>query len=395
MRKCEVVESGNPFAFVCNATQFVSVVQKITTVISFSASSKGENNHYVVASSENNLFVLGYSSDSFVGFHIDGVTTSDEGSFEFSPDALVGLLKKRGDMEFEYKNGRLYFKETKGRYKADVTTTSITSEQIPFIRRMFRSEHKSVSLLSPDLLSSLRTAMKVTQLQNVYRTEEPIISLIRVKKGVLEVSALDNYHMAYYRAEVDTDSRFELALPAAMFRLIDKFVSDEGQSVEFAMSSKSFVVNGNTYMITMPPVQIEDDAFARVPGYLKTLKDPVAEFSFSDSGVKTVDNMLSISGEETKLSIAMDPSCRIDIALSTEHGTVSDAFKSKGAKIQEKMSVLVDPRIFNDLFSKVRDLGAIPVRLYQKKNKGVTSCFVIRNTTETTKLYLVGTYYEE
>lgn len=389
------IQIDKSFQFTCDSAKLSSAISKAVTVTSYSNSAENERHHLLIAAGKA-LFVIGYSSETFIMMLVSDVVTKGEGSFEFAPAILQGLIKNRKELEFSFDKGRLDFKATKGKYSGSVVTTATTSDQLPYLESMMKVKSKSGGSISGSLLDQIRKAVKFADLKDYYNDEQ-ILCAIRVKKDVLDVSAHDNFHMSYYKAKVDNSGgNFELAIPVITFKLIDKFISDEGETAEFFLDSKQFKIAGNSYTISLPPVQVDEDFFDRVPGYIGSLKAPAVEMKFSGEAIRTVDNMFTIADDETKLSLSVSDKGRVDISLTTDNGKIADAFKSE-VKLSgaDKFSFMIDPRIFADLFNKVRDKGEVPMRLFSKKNKGVSSCFMISASSKDAKCYLVGTYYEE
>ena len=150
---------------------------------------------------------------------------------------------------------------------------------------------------------------------------------------------------------------------------------------------------GKTYTVSLPSVQVESEMFGIVRGYLKSLPEQTAEIKFTSAGYAAVDNMFTISDEETKLALEINPKGKVSVSLTTGTGTVSDAFKSEVSG--KALTARIDPRIFADLFGKVKDRDKLPMRFYASRNKGRASSFVISASTDKAKAYLVGTYYDE
>lgn len=391
MLKFKIKDTNKTFSFECDATKLSGALSKAVNVTSFSNAADNEKHHLLV-SYKKHLYVVAFSPDTFVAFCLEDVETSDNGAFAFNPQTLQGLIKKRKGMKFRFNNGRLDFKQVSGNYSGKIETYNIDSGQIGLVNSKFEgSDSNSVSLGS-EALSSLREGIKVSNLQNFYGSD-PIVCMIRANSGNLEVSAYDNFHMSHYRSKVSKDLNFQLSIQVSTFRLIDKFVSDEDEDVQFFIGDR-LTVFGSSYTVDLPSIQVDDEDYNRVRDYIDSLKNHSVQLKFTSAGVATVDNMFTISDADTRLSMSLKKD-RVGISMETESGKVSDAFKTLVDMGMESMSFMIDPRIFGDLFDKVREKEEIPMRLYQKKNSGVSSCFVIANSTKHSKTYLVGTYYEE
>lgn len=390
------IDIKSPFAFECESKSLIAGINKAVTVSAFSNSNDSEKHHFLIAS-ESKLFVVGYSTETFICLCLNGVKVEGSGSIGFVPQILIGLIKNRSALRFSFDKGALSINAITGKYSASMNTVAVTEDHTPHIERMLRAKSKGAgSSMSSTLLQEIRKGVKLADLKDYYNDEQ-ILCAIRVNKGVLDVSSHDNFHMAYYKAKVSSKNSFELAIPVTTFKLLDRFIADEEEDADFFLDSKHFRIVGKTYMVSLPPVQVDDDYFDRVPGYVKALKNPMVELKFDGAAINTVDNMFTISDDDTRLSLSVNEKGNVGISLSTENGKISDGFKSKSVKIDgaKKVDFMIDPRIFADLFSKVRDRKEVPMRLYSKRNKGVSSCFMISASAGDSKAFLVGTYYEE
>lgn len=386
------VTPKSKFSFECNAKTLSAAISKAVAISSFGNSGDSEKHHFIIAHKKQ-LYVIGYSSETFICVEV-GAEVSGNGAFGFVPQILNGLIKNRNDLKFTF-DKHLTIKAAKGKYSANLNTLDVNDDHIPHIHRELRFKSKSsASSMSGPLLERVRQGIRLTDLKDYYNDEQ-ILSAIRVRKNVLDISSHDNFHMAYFRTKVKAENDFELAIPVMTFKLLDKFISDEKEEADFFLDSKSLRITGKTYMVSLPPVQVDSDYFDRVPGYIKSLERPIAQLKFSGKAISTVDNMFTISEEESRLALSVSPKGTVSLSLSTENGKISDAFKTDVGKLDEKLDFMIDPRIFADLFGKTRDRKEVPMRLFSKRNKGVSSCFILDASAEQTKAYLVGTYYEE
>lgn len=393
---CKAVESGTEFSFVCDTTKISNVISKIINVTSFSKSSEDEKQH-VIISYGGKLYVVGYSPETFVVLEVDGVDTNGQSSFGFSPQTILGIIKNRKDLKFTYDGKRLRFEAVKGKYTADLNTVEITKAQANYINSRLKPQKGSEQNIEPETLDKIRSGVKYTDLTNFYNKDEKPLCFIRQSKSDLKICSFDNFHIAQYTTKVSSENSFSLPISTDVFRLMDKFIAEEKEkNAKFCIRSNSFEVTGSKFLISLPPVQVDDSSYTKVDTFLKGLKSSIGRLKFSSSGVDTVNNMFTIAKEDSRLTMKVSSGI-INISLSTEEGTISDSFESFVELLNDIKSLefKIDPRIFADLFKKVNK-GDIPIYLYSKKNAGTSSCFVIRNRPDDdSKLVLIGTYYEQ
>lgn len=384
------------FGFICDASVLTDAIAKAEYVTTKLSSSTEFEKKHLIFGNKGKLYVVGYSSDTFIVINVKDAEVEDEGSFGYDTKVLTGLIKKRKEMQFALYNNRLGFAVTKGQYKGEIETYEVGDDQVPFLESNMRAKKEALRPLSLDMLKGIREGIAFSDLTEVYNNNEKIVCGIRARKGILDISAHDDFHMAYYKTRVEFKDEFTLSIPVEVFKMIDKFISDEDEKASFYMNNKEFKVMSNSFIVVLPPVQVDKQFFDIVPGYIKLLKNPTATVPFTNAAINTADNMFTLANDETKLSMTITRKGRVDLSLTTEQGKVSDAFKLKDVQCDaDRMVAFVDPRIFEDLFKKVNNRKSVNVIFYKKQKTGVASSFVVSASTEKTKAYLVGTYYEE
>jgi hypothetical protein len=390
------VSVGKDFGFTVDSASLVKAVSRAELVTSkLSSSTEFEKKHLIFAYKER-VFVVGYSSDTFIVFHVQGAKADDDGAFGYDPKLLVGVIKNRKEMTFTFEKGHLCFAALKGKYNGSIETLEIGEDQLPFLDRSMLDKSEDHKPLSSEMLASVREGINIVDLKDHYNKEK-IICGIRLNAGVLDISAYDNYHMAYYRTEVGFTDSFTLALPVETFKLIDKFISEEeNPSSRFHMTNKELRITSSSFIIVLPPIQVDENYFDAVPEYVKSLTEPVAEVPFTQSAMRTADNMFTLATDETRLSLKIQDTGRVDLSLITEQGKISDAFMFRDLTCTiPSLTAFIDPRIFDDLFKKVASKEVIKVRFFRRRNKGVSACFMISASTKKVRSYLIGTYHEE
>lgn len=398
MLRCKVTESGPSFSFISDTSKVTNAINKVVNVTSFSKCSENEKQHLIVAYNSE-LFVLGYSPETFVVVRVEGVVTDKDASFGFVPKTVLGLIKNRKELSFTYDGSRLTLKAIQGQYSADLTTTEITSSQLPFINAKLKPKKEAEQSLDALTLAKIRTGVNYADITNAYNKDEKPLCHIKLEKKELKIGAFDNHHFVQYTTKVNSTDSFKISMSTEVFKLVDKFIADEKDTdSDFSIRSNSFEVRGTNYTISLPPIQVEDSAFNTIDIYVKGLKAPVGKLKFNSSGIDTVDNMFTLAKTDSRLTMCVYDNNKVSISLKTEEGSISDAFKSSLVELtgMDKFQFMVNPTIFSDLFNKIDKKQDLPIQLYAKLNNGTSSCFIIRNRPdEDSKLLLLGTYYEQ
>lgn len=376
------------FSWKCNAKVLTKTLKYAVDITAFSGNKVGL--HYVIHSDGSVVKIIGISSDTFCLFNLVTDEVSGSGAFSFDPTLLMGLLKKRDGISLEY-NKKLTISVTGSNYKATMDTVSAVD---PILAKHIEARlvvKKGESSVPASLMEELRVAANLATLKN-FVTSNPIVLGVRVKDGLMEVSSFDNFHSVYYKSKVSERLNFSIVMRPELFKIVDKFVSDYKEEAKFIMDDRRFLAIAPTYIISVPPIQIEDGIFDLVPGYIaSSMKNPVAEVVFSTAVVDTVKNMLTIIDKDSKLNLKIVKK-GIKLSVTSSSGSVTDAFQCKTGLKHEDLDFLIDPHIFDDLFSKIK-INAT-VRFYKTQSSNTSSSFCIYDGSGGFELYMMGTAYE-
>lgn len=355
-----------------------------TIALATSRKSEEDKAEYVLLIDKGCVYLVGSGSESLSITKIDSETTA-RGCFQFDCNMLNGLIKGRGDLEMSLANGTLSIKQVKGKYSATLKTQEVSLLMANSVKVRTQNDSKGVKLSRSDV-DMLRTALAKTNLASLY-DKSPIYSTIAFKDGKLRVAAFDNYHMAYFQGRVEFEKSLKFAFSQAMFNLIYKYF-EKDDSVRFIIDS-AFAVRGDTFMVSMPQVQLDSSTFETVSNFIKSMTKPHAKFKFKEAGIKTVTNLFSLAVGESRLVLDVTPK-GINLSMSTDAGSASDAFKTE---VEGKpVRVLIDPKVFSDLFDKCTS-KEVETELYTLGKSGGSSAFMIRDGGEGYRTHYVGTYY--
>ena len=179
-----------------------------------------------------------------------------------------------------------------------------------------------------------------------------------------------------------------MALPVKAFELIDKFIGTTKATFESA--NGRLRVNGPDFLLSIPETQAEDTMYSTTGLYKKLLKNPVSSFVFDTDAVGSVENMFALVEKDTKMTMKIG-SREIGIEVSTPRGSVADSFKTKVEG--DSLDIHVNPRIFMDLFRKVKDKKTIPLSLYHVR--GAASSFAFEVESDKATLVLISSFETE
>lgn len=376
----KLVENQN-LAFSTQGKEIVSAFSRVKSVVSYV---KADDAKFVIAVVGEEVFAIGISTDAMACIKVKGAVGSDAGVIGIDADLLCGVVKARGDMTFGV-DGKLKISEVKSRYKTMLEFREFDDKDITMLQQYLTPA--KANTLSAEQIAILRTGVKQVELQNFYSDEE-LLALIDIKDTGVIISCFDNYHVAQYLHKVESNTKLRMALPTKAFALIDKFMA--GEKAKFESANGRLRVAGSEFLLSIPETQVDDEMYSVVSIYRKALKDAATTFVFDTSAIDSVENMFALVDKDTKMSMIVGAK-DVAIEVSTARGSVSDSFTSK---IDGKpQSIHVDPRIFMDLFKKVKDKKNVPLSLYHVR--GASSSFAFKTKMDDASLVLIGSFESE
>lgn len=393
--KIKLSEKDTPFGFTVAASDLKRAVEHALAITAASPVSEDEKLH-VLAASGKKLFVIGQTPETFCCVQVHNASTEGSGRFAFDTGLLSGVTKGRGVLEFNYTDKKkMEIKGTKSKFRGTFDTTTLEADQIPLITRRLKLSGSADGKLSSDILEHVRNGIKITSLKDIYN-DSILNCFILLTKKRIEISSFDNHHLSLYAADVKTKNTFQLSLPATTFNLIDRFLSDA--EAEFYVTSKTFAVAGDDFLVHLPPIQADDAHFHLVAQYAANLGKPAASFTFNRDCMIAVNNTLALASSEPRFELAFEEKKKkgkVTISLSGDQGTMSDAIEVSDMQINNKSlnSVRVDPRLFIELIEKVDVKSGVSLNMHISKNKDAASSYVVRDAGESHELVLIGTYY--
>jgi len=347
----KIVADSGKFAFTAGSTEILKALAHTTTALMSSAGSQIKG--HVVHSTGNELWILGYSSDTFAACRIDKAECSTPGSFAFGQQTLSGLVKGRGDMSFAYSRGVVEFKSVKGTYTGSVPTQQLTDEVAQLLAATLSSEGSTSASLPRELISVLREGVACTAVSDVFDSQ-PLLSYITLNSGRIAVSSFDKHHFGMFEAKVaDKELKFEVALPSRHFTIIDKIASEGG--VSFSVRPDCLRVHSESFILVLPTCQTDAKNFTLMRDYIKELGDPTfrAELNLSDLS-KVISNLIVLNVDNAKSIMEIRwaaGSKKLVAAFSTTNGSASDSVKIRVPDSSDAICVKLDPRILKDLIS--------------------------------------------
>lgn len=382
------IVAGNELAFEASGKDVAAAFTKITGVTTYV---KAEDTKYVIASiakgdvkKGSGVYLIGTSSDALASIRLKG-EAKKSGIVRVDAAVVSGMLKSRGDMEFSATGGKLSFKEKKGNFKANLDVTDFDAEDVRMLELQLNGVTKTEPL-SKEILDSIKNAVKCVMLTDFYAGNNLPI-LFKLSEKSMHVYCYDPYHVAIYKTKIKKGVPMQLALPSKAFSTIDKFLS--GADAEFSTSDGRFRVKTPEYIVSIPETQLDEHYYTQPLIYLEALGSAkkLCSVEVSTDAGKTIGNMAVLTDQETKMALTIDKKS-VGLHVSGKGGSVSDSFKTKvdGKPIDMR----VDPRLFMDLFNKVKE-KSVNMDVYFV-GAGSMSSYVFSAKRDGGDLTLIGTY---
>jgi hypothetical protein len=376
----KLTENQN-ISFTATGKAVVDAFSKVKSVVSYV---KADDGKFVLATVKDAVYAVGVSTDAVACIKVKDAVPEELGVIGIDADLLSGVLKNRGPMTFAV-SGKLKISEVKGRYTSQIEVNDFDHNDVAMLQQYLTPT--KTAALSPAQIAVIRTGVKQVELQDFYG-DSVLLALIDVKEQGIVVTCFDNYHAAQFTQRIESSTKMRMALPTKAFAMIDKFVA--GSKAKFENSSGRLRVAGPDFLICIPETQVEDDMYNLFSLYKKSLKNPVTSFIFDTKAVASVENMFALVDKDTKMAMNIFTK-EVQIEVSTARGSVSDSFKT--AVEGRQIAVHVDPRIFMDLFKKVKDRKDIPLSLYHVRGASSSLAFKVKSNDAT--LTLVGSFESE
>lgn len=380
--------AGGEVEFEAIGKDIAAAFAKITAVTTYV---KADDTKFVIAvvgeeegKKNAGIFLIGFSTDAMASMRISG-KAKKSGTIRVDAIKLAGLLKARGECEFKSGTGKIIFREKKSQFKASLDIMEFDDEDIRMLSLQF-GENQGTPI-AKDVMGLLLESVRKVALNDVYHGHVlPVIFDIGTK--FLRVYCFDDFHTALFKQKIKNDRPMRMALPTKVFSMIEKFIEDD--DVQFNTGQGRFVASSTDFIVSIPETQMREGDFTMCLHYIKTLEtlEPRAAITFDTKAVATVSNMAVLTDKDTKMAITIAKD-ETTLSVRGSGGMVSDSFKSKSKG--KPLDMRVDPRIFMDLFNKVK---ADEVTMVIYKIPAAMSTFMLTNKLDNGTLTLVGTYDE-
>ena len=330
--QCKIKDESTPFSFTLSGKELLAGIDRMRSVTDFESSSD-LGTYYMIAAYKKEVYLIGYCSATSVALRTGATEVSGQGACNIDTESLKKMFKNRGDIKFSFE-GTLNF--SAGRYKGDIPTDSITSDQPTRVAQIFSEKEKSEKAkekkkaaamnggegreaeeLSPEILDAIKQGASSTAIRDVH-FKKPIKCTLQLKGKMLTFFANDNYHMAVYQQKLeDKYPDFHVTMPSGAMALISSVAGDS--AVKFQFASSGVRIEGEDFIFKLPPMQSNPADFEKMMGFVKELsKDkPLCSFTLGSEFIGSTQNLMALQTQGSNFKIKAAKG-KLNVGLSSD-----------------------------------------------------------------------------
>lgn len=349
-------DKAKKFKFTAQCRDLEQTLSKINGILGTSAS---QTKNYFLVGKGKQLCVVAFNQDTFCAVRVPNATSESDGAFGYELTTMLGIIKGRAAMDFDFTGNDLQFKLAKGKYSGSIVTLPVTDEQAGYAGAMFTAAEKkgaSKNALSRDLLDTLKEGIAFTSIKDVYNSTD-LLSHITFTSKSIQVSAFSQHHFALYTKKVKDCPQFRVALPVSHFNAINRLSENDDKDAAFILRPESIRVEGKSFLLVLPATQTEESNFDLVQNFLKNKTDFGYVIDYDHKKLTTlVDNLITLNAANTAFDIALKGDS-LQFTFVTPSGSASDSFKVKKAKSKsDAAKASIDISLLRDLIGLAANL---------------------------------------
>lgn len=348
----------NAFSFSADCKTLENCLKKVISVVEPTAA-------FFIGFHKKTLCVYGLGVDTFAMIALpNSESSSSVGIFGFTQDTLIGLIKNRAVMNFEFTGSECKFAQVKGKYSGDIPVVQVTDDQKAQIEARLLEKGKTAISLPAVVLAKIKTGIAATSIKDVYQNTMLLNYVTLTGDGGLTVSSFDSQHFGLYREKLDVKgTEFRTALPQTHFSIVDSIAA--GTDVKFSVTERGLRATGKGFVICLPAMQSQDSHYTMVATFLKSL--PKHEYECKCEVAKLIDianNLFALYKTNTNFAFQTKGDV-VTVGLSGQSGSASDSLRVV-ASTTAAMKFSVDPRLLIDILNLAKSLSEVTLRVVPK-----------------------------
>lgn len=372
---------SKPFSFTVNGKAMETVIAKGISTLLTSAS--GARNFAIIANKVGKVYLAALGTDTFVLLNIPGAVSSNAGVFSFESDRLIGLIKNRGDMVFDFtENQECAFKLVKGHYRGKIVTLPFTEDMVSLFNETFfpKDKSKTTSTFTPATLELLKEGISLTAIKDIYNGNA-MFSYLTFSGNKFTIIGFDDHHFGHYTVTAENDGPdFAVASPPTHFQLIEKLTSgysEDQEPLQLSLRPEALRAATDSVIVILPLIQVDEKKFDTVPGFLSDIGKSAFKCGIDPGALNTiVENLYTLHAPNTTFNLLFKAGTDLlKFTYVTPKGTASDALRITPGN-SKSVDVKIGPEPFKDVMLLAKGLKKPEFHIKADK------CTLIKATTK-------------
>lgn len=352
MKKCRLPKKPSTSVSISlDGNKLADILKRVDSVTRFSESADKLTHIHLLVAYESDVFILGRTPDTFVAHHVPGAVATKDAIFNVDPMQLSGLIAKRGELVLDYDGKMVQMQAKTGKYKSEFKVKPISVEQIPMVEEGLRHHIKGGHEMSRDVIEKMTKGIRYTRLKDPI-TDEAIICRVECLGDSIRVTTPGNWTSARYTAQLGKkNEKFRFSLSSGMFDLVSKFCGED--KVNFHVDSASFAAEGDSFVLTLPPIQSSDEDYRFIDNMLAQLGNPILGCVVKGDLSAPFANIAPLIDKKTGTNANLIiKNKEFRIKFSNDSGSVQDSLPL-GKAIEKEIKTKLDMRIMKELLRTI------------------------------------------
>lgn len=352
MKKCRLPKKPSQTCSIdTDGNKLSDILKRVDSVTRFSESDDKLTHIHLLVAYESDVFILGRTPDTFVAHHIPGAKADKDAMFNIDPVQLSGLIAKRGEMTLTFDGKMVNIAAKVGKYRSEFKIKPVSVEQIPMVEEGLRHHIKGGHEMSRDVIEKMTRGIRYTRLRDPI-TEVAVICRVECLGDTLRVTTPGNWTSARYTAQLsEKNEKFRFSLSSGMFDLVSKFCGED--KVNFHVDSASFAAEGDSFVLTLPPIQASDEDYRFIDNMLAQLGNPLLGCVVKGDLSAPFANIATLLDKKTKsLATLIVKKKEFRIKFSNDSGSVQDSL-TLAKPVEKEINTRLDMRIMKELLRTI------------------------------------------
>lgn len=352
MKKCRLPKKpSSSCSLSLDGNKLADILKRVDSVTRFSESTDALTHIHLLVAYDSDVFILGRTPDTFVAHHLPNAKADKDCVFNINPVQLSGLIAKRGELDFNYDGKNVYITAKTGKYKSEFKVKPISEEQIPMVEEGLRHHIKGGHEMSRDVIEKMTLGIRYTRLKDPI-TDQAIICRVECMGDSIRVTTPGNWTSARYTAQLGKkNEKFRFSLSSTMFDLVSKFCGED--KVNFHVDSASFAAEGDSFVLTLPPIQASDEDYRFIDNMLAQLGNPILGCVVKGDLSAPFANIAPLIDKKTGTHASLVLKKKeFRIKFSNDSGSVQDSLVL-AKPIEKEIKTRLDMRIMKELLRTI------------------------------------------